>query len=165
VTAQFSGRSLTGIACPPILEGIRTLRPLCHSLRARLFAATLLLPLLALATVTSAAGLRCRLTGAVLSACCCDRDSEPVAKAASVATVSEADCCERLVRDVTTSLAEVCPASSALPDQAMPVAFVAFEPSALDLVSSALSSRSETRTSLALPTVRLRLVAKSSFLI
>jgi hypothetical protein len=136
---------------------------LSHSLRARLLAATLLLPLLALATVTSAAGLRCRITGAVLSACCCDRASEPVAKAAPGATVSEADCCDRLVRDVTTVPAEVSPAPSALPDEATPVAFVAFEPSALELVSSAPSSR--LRTSLAPPTVRLRLVAKSSFLI
>jgi hypothetical protein len=132
-----------------------------HSLRARLFAAVLLLPLVALATATGGVGLRCRMTGEVLSACCCDSGD---AKAAPVATVSEADCCDRVVRDATTAPAELSAPPSVLADQTLAVR-VAFAAPALDLASSVLSLRSETRASLRPPTVRLRLVSKSSFLI
>jgi hypothetical protein len=133
-------------------------------LRTRLFAAVLLWPLVALATATSGAGLRCRITGEVLSACCCDGAENAVTKAAPHATVSAADCCERIVRDVTTEPAELNTAS-VLPAQTMPVAYVAFAPAAADLLPSVFSSRSQTRSRVGPPTVRLRLVSKSSFLI
>jgi hypothetical protein len=138
------------------------IRALSHSLRTRLFAAVLLLPLIALATATSGAGLRCRITGEVSSACCCDGGEGAAEKAAPVATVSEADCCDRVVRDVTTAPAEL-GTPSVLPDQTTPVAHVAA--AAADGPPSAFSSRSETRSRTGPPTVRLRLVSKSSFLI
>ena len=140
------------------------IRAISHSLRSRLFAAALLLPLIALATATSGVDLRCRITGEVLSACCCDGGDAAAAKSAPVATVSEADCCDRIVRDVTTAPAELS-APSALPDQTTPVAHLAFASSAIDLPPTVFSSRSETRASIGPPTVRLRLVSKSSFLI
>jgi hypothetical protein len=134
-----------------------------NSLRARLFAAVLLLPLVALATVTGGVGLRCRITGEVTSGCCCDSADGDATKSAPVTTVSEADCCERVVRDVTTAPAELS-TPSALPDQTPPVR-VAIELPALALFSSVFSSRSESRASIGPPSVRLRLVSKSSFLI
>jgi hypothetical protein len=127
----------------------------------------LLLPLIALATATSGAGLRCRITGEVLSACCCD-GGDAVAKAAPLATVSAADCCDRFVRDATTAPAEPSPAPRVLHVSWTPVArFVdgSVDASAVERLSSFLSSRSETRASIGPPTVRLRLVSKSSFLI
>jgi hypothetical protein len=132
-------------------------------LRTRLFAAVLLLPLIALATATSGAGLRCRITGEVSNACCCDGENA-AAKAAPVATVSPADCCDRIVRDVTTAPAELS-TPSVLPEQTTPVAYVAFAPATDDLLPSAFASRSETRSCTGPPTVRLRLVSKSSFLL
>jgi len=137
------------------------IRALSHSLRTRLFAAVLLLPLIALATATSGAGLRCRITGEVSSACCCDGGENAAADAAPVSTVSEADCCDRVVRDVTTAPAELS-APSVLPERSTPVAF---EAAAVELGPRVLSSRSETRSRMGPPTVRLRLVSKSSFLI
>src|SRR5258705_445254 len=61
----FFWRSLTGIWRNLMLDPIRAIS---HSLRTRLLAAALLLPLIALATATSGVGLRCRITGEALSA-------------------------------------------------------------------------------------------------
>ena len=141
------------------------IRAFSHSLRTRLFAAALLLPLIALATATSGVGLRCRITGEMLSACCCDGGDGATTKAPPVATVTEADCCDRVVRDVTTAPAELSTTPSVLPDQTTPVAYVAFEAPAVDLPSRVFSSRSETRARVGPPTVLLRLVSKSSFLL
>jgi hypothetical protein len=150
-----SGRSLTQLGRALILEVIRALS---HRLRTRLFAAVLLLPLIALATATGGAGLRCRITGEVSSACCCDGGAD----ASAVATVSAADCCDRVVRDVTTAPAELSAASGLLA-HAAPVAFVAV--AAHVLTPSVFLPRSEARSRTGPPTVRLRLVSKSSFLI
>jgi hypothetical protein len=144
---------------------INPIRSLSHSLRTRLFAAALLLPLIALATATSGVGLRCRITGEMLSACCCDGADGAAAKAAPIATVSEADCCDRVVRDVTTAPAELSATPSALPDHETPVALVAFQAQIDDPSPAVFLSRSETRASIGPPTVRLRLVSKSSFLL
>ena len=123
------------------------------------------MPLVALATATSGVGLRCRLTGEMLSVCCCDGGESAAAKAAPVATASEADCCDRVVRDVTTAPAELSTTPRVLPDQTTPVAYVALEAAVVDRSPSAFSTRSETRARIGPPTVRLRLVSKSSFLI
>ena len=158
-----SDRSLTALRGPPILDRIRTI---CHSLRVRLIAAVLLAPLLVLAVATGGVGLRCRLTGEVLAACCCHSDSDAAANAESVATVSPAaDCCDRLVRSVTAAPATLSVATRALPDHFTRVAVIAFVDATADVDPSALSPRWETRASIGPPTVRLRLVAKSSFLI
>jgi hypothetical protein len=135
-----------------------------NSVRRRLLAAALLLPLVALATATGGFGLRCRVTGEVSSACCCDRGQNEAAKAEG-ATVSPADCCDRVIREATSTPAEANGPSRALPEQTAPVAYLAFEAPPADVVSSALSVRSETRASLGPPSVRLRLVSKSAFLI
>lgn len=141
-----------------------SIRAISHSLRTRLFAVVLLLPLVALATATSGVGLRCRITGEVLSACCCERPDSSATKAAPVATVSEADCCDRIVREVSTAPAEVSATPDVLPDQT-PVFRVALEGPAFAPPPSAFPSRSETRARIGPPTVLLRLVSKSSFLI
>jgi hypothetical protein len=138
-----------------MIEGIRAIS---HGLRTRLFAAALLLPLMAVVTATSGVGLRCRITGEVSNACCCD---DATAQAATVATVTEAECCDRLVRDVTTAPAEL----SATQNHTTPVVHVAFQVQIDAPSPSAFLSRSEARTSIGPPTVRLRLVSKSSFLI
>jgi hypothetical protein len=140
------------------------IRAISHSLRTRLLSAALLLPLIALATATSGVGLRCRMTGEVSSACCCAGADGSDAKAASVATVSEADCCDRVVRDVITAPAELTATPNVLPDQT-PVARVALEDPAFDPPPSSLAFRSETRARIGPPALRLRLVSKSSFLI
>jgi hypothetical protein len=145
-----------------ILDLIRTLS---HSLRVRLFAAALLLPLVAFATAMGGVGLRCRMTGALVSACCCDGDG--AMKTTPFATVSEADCCDRVVSDGTTAPAEPSRAPRALPDPTTPVARLAFVAKAIDRLPSVFASRSwsQARADLGPPTVRLRLVSKSSFLI
>jgi hypothetical protein len=121
-----------------------------------------MLPLLALAMATSAVGLRCRMTGEVLSSCCCGPGDEPQAE--SPTSVSQAGCCDRLVREVTAAPAEVSTTARVLPERTAPVALVA--PSlVLDVVPSVLAVRSEARASIGPPSVRLRLVAKSAFLI
>ncbi len=142
---------------------LNLIRALPHSLRTRLFAAVLLLPLIAVATATSGFGLRCRISGEMSSACCCGGD-DAAAKAAPVATVSEADCCDRVVRDVTTAPA-VLSTTGALPEQTAPVATLVVRSAAVDPLPSIVSSRSESRSRIGPPTVRLRLVSKSSFLI
>jgi len=134
-----------------------------HGLRTRLFAAVLLLPLIAVATATSGAWLRCRITGEVSRACCC-ADDDAAAKAAPVATTSEADCCDRVVRDVTTAPA-VLSTTAALPDQTTPVAYLAVRVAAIDPLPAIVSARSEIRSGTRPSTVRLRLITKSSFLI
>jgi hypothetical protein len=139
------------------------IRAMYRRLQTRLFAAALLLPLVALATATSGFGLRCRITGAVLDTCCCG-DGES-AKAQPVSTVSEADCCDRVVRNVSPAPAELTVAPSALPKPAAPTIFVAFAGPKLDHDPAALSPRSDARPSIGPPTVLLRLVAKSTFLI
>jgi hypothetical protein len=141
------------------------IRSISHSLRTRLFAAALLVPLIALATATSGVGLRCRITGEMLSACCCDGADGAAAKTPPIATVSEADCCDRVVRDVTTAPAELSATPNALPDHETPLALVAFQVQIEAPSPSVFLSRSETRASIGPPTVRLRLVSKSSFLI
>jgi hypothetical protein len=153
---------LTGIGPPRILNLILALS---HSLRARFLAAALLLPLIALATATSGAGLRCRITGQVLSACCCANGDDAAATSASVATGAEADCCDRVVQDASAVAAELSATPNALPDRTELIARVSFDVPALKRLASVLASRSETRVSIGPPTVRLRLVAKSSFLI
>ncbi|HEY2731417.1 MAG TPA: hypothetical protein VGK52_15850 [Polyangia bacterium] len=131
--------------------------------RTRLFAAVLLLPLVAFATATSGFALRCRITGAVLGACCCDHGE--TTRADAVATVSQADCCDPVIRNVLAAPVELTASPSAVPHQTAPVAFVASVDSTADHDPSALSPRSEARASIGPLTVRLRLVAKSTFLI
>jgi hypothetical protein len=140
------------------------IRAFSHSLRRRLFAAALLLPLLAVATATSGVALRCRITGEMLDACCCDGGEDAAVKAAPIATVSEADCCDRIVRDVTTAPAELS-APSELPDLTTPVVHLTAVVPAIELPPSVFSSRGETRAGIGPPTVRLRLLSKSTFLI
>ncbi|HEX3696422.1 MAG TPA: hypothetical protein VH374_13650 [Polyangia bacterium] len=151
---------MTGIWGALILNLILALS---HNLRARLLAAALLVPLLALATATSGMGLRCRLTGQVLSACCCDSGDDVAPTSPPIATVAQADCCDRVVQDASTVPAELSAMPTAPSDQSALV--VAFDVTALDRLPSVLASRSETSVSTGPPTVRLRLVAKSSFLI
>ena len=143
---------------------IEAIHAISHSLRTRLLAAMLLVPLVALAMVTSGVGLRCRITGEVTRACCCERGDGPAAASERLATVSQSGCCDRVVREVTLAPAEVI-AASALPDQTTPVARVAFAAPPADRARSVLSSRSDVSASIGPPTVRLRLVAKSTFLI
>jgi hypothetical protein len=144
---------------------LEVIRAFSHSLRTRLFAAALMLPLVALATATSGVDLRCRLTGEVLSACCCDGADGAAAKAEPVATVSRADCCDRLVRDVTTAPAELSATTGVLPAPTAQVATLAFERPSTGLDPSAFASHSEARASIGHPTVLLRLISKSTFLI
>jgi hypothetical protein len=141
-------------------------------LRTRLFAAILLLPLVALATATDSVGLRCRVTGVVLDACCCpnvdvdgDGDAGPVHAAA---TMSAADCCDRIVREVNEAPAELVAPSAPLPNRNTVLALVAFADAGALLrqnPSSLVSSRSAAPARQRPPSVRLRLVAKSAFLI
>jgi hypothetical protein len=145
---------------------LKLIKIMSRSLFTRLFAAALLLPLVALATATGGFGLRCRITGVVFSACCCPEDGGEAMKSEAVATVSPGDCCDRVVRDVTPALAELTAKSRAPsdPPASMIVAAVV-ERSSGDFVSSSPLSRTESRAGIAPPTVRFRLVAKSSFLI
>lgn len=133
-------------------------------LTTRLLAAVMLLPLLALVSATGGFGLRCRITGEVLSACCCP-DGADAAKGEPVATVSEADCCDRLVREVTSTTAEVSSTQRVLPDQPTQLPALALRALSVDVVRPERSSPVEDRASLGPPTGRLRLLAKSSFLI
>ena len=144
---------------------LKLIKAMSRSLFTRLFAAALLLPLVALATATSGFALRCRITGMVFNACCCGEDGGELVKAEAVATVSPGDCCDRVVRDVTPALAELTAKSRALSDPPAPVIVAALACASVDLVSSPLISRGEFRAGIAPPTVRSRLVAKSAFLI
>jgi hypothetical protein len=134
-----------------------------HSRSARLLAVLFLLPLVALTTATGSFGLRCRMTGELLSGCCCAGDDDAI-RAEPIATLSQADCCERELRQVTPVPAEPSVATGAVPEPA-PLGAFAVAVSATDAGPTTRASRFETRTSIGPPTVRSRLVAKSSFLI
>jgi hypothetical protein len=128
----------------------------------RLFAAALLLPLIAFATATSAFELRCRITGAVLDDCCCG-DADQSRPPPATTTISQADCCDRLERHVAPSFAELTAPETATPVRA--VFPLPFEAASIDLVSARASVRATARSSLGPPTARLRLIAKSTLLI
>ena len=139
-------------------------RAMLRSLQTRLFAAVLLLPLVALATATSGIGLRCRITGEVLDACCCGHAAEDSANARPT-TVSAAGCCDRVVRDVTATAAEASAPLQLLPEPATPMPAFTADVSRLVADTAQVRARPESRASLGPPTVRLRLLAKSTFLI
>jgi hypothetical protein len=132
-------------------------------LRTRLYAAALLLPLVALASATGGQWLRCRVTGAVIEACCCDEGDAAAPQAGpTVATVSEADCCDRVIREVTPPLAELGAQPTTAPRPALAVVPLAGGALA---VGEAPPVRVETRRSLAPPTAQQRLITKSTLLI
>jgi len=134
-------------------------------LHTRLFAVVLLLPLVALATATGGVGLRCRITGELIDACCCDDGTGDAAKADTPATVSAADCCDRVVREVTSTTAEVSAPERLIPAHATPLPAFVLDISMVPADSSPIQPRSELRESIGPPTVRLRLLSKSTFLI
>jgi hypothetical protein len=139
-------------------------------LRTRLFAAVLLLPLVALATATDSVGLRCRVTGVVLDACCCRNvdGNGQAGPAHPEATVFAADCCDRIVREVSEAPAELVAPAPPLPHRTTPVGLVTFVDAGALIrqnASSLRSARSAAEGSHVPPSVRLRLVAKSAFLI
>lgn len=136
----------------------------CKSLRARIFAAALLLPLIAFATATSGNWLRCRMTGEMLSACCCG-SGEETPPVDSPPTVSEADCCDRVVQSVTPARAALTVAMQVRPDQSAALDVIPLVGPATDIASARVAVRADTRASIGPPTVRLRLVFKSAFLI
>jgi hypothetical protein len=140
-------------------------RAMSRRLQTRLFAAVLLLPLVAFATATSGAGLRCRITGEVLNACCCADGGDDAAKADAPTTVSAADCCDRVMHEVTPTTAEVSAPERSLTEHATPLPTLALDISAIAVESSPIRTRSESRANLGPPTVRLRLLSKSTFLI
>ena len=150
---------------------IATAKAMSASLRTRIFAAVLLFPLVALATATSGVGLRCRITGQVqgIDACCCDGAEDgaddDAAKAAAPATMSEADCCDRVVREVTPTTAELSAPERLLPDDATPLTALALDVPTIAAASAPMRARADLRASVGPPTVRLRLLAKSTFLI
>jgi hypothetical protein len=133
----------------------------------RLFAALLLLPLLAFATATSGVGLRCRITGALLNACCCEQAGAGSPAGDVPTTVSAADCCDRLVRVAPSATAELraperlvrsFPARAPLPTVALPGLLLAVD-------AAPAWARADARAHQGPPTVRLRLLSKSAFLI
>jgi hypothetical protein len=134
-----------------------------RSLKARLFAVSLVLPLLAFATATGGYWLRCRVTGAMLDACCCGAEEQASSDAPTSTTVSQADCCDRVERHVTPSVAEVTAAETGTP--CVTVGVIALESSPIDLLSAPAQIRVTVRSSLGPPTARLRLIAKSTLLI
>jgi len=136
-----------------------------RSLRTRLFAAVLVLPLVALATTTSGVSFRCRITGVILPACCCAEGDAESAKAEFVATISSPGCCDLVFRNLTPAPAELSAKSQALSAQPTLVAIRAIEGTAEDPVSSSFASRAQAKDRIGPPTVRLRLVTKSAFLI
>jgi hypothetical protein len=133
-----------------------------RSLRTRLFAAALLLPLLAFATATGGSWLRCRVTGEALSACCCAGDAQDAATTPTT-SVSSADCCDRLERHVAPSVGELTVAQTGAPEGSVGVLPV--EGASVALVSAPTQTRVTVRVSLGPPTTRLRLIAKSTLLI
>jgi hypothetical protein len=133
-------------------------------LRTRLFAAALLLPLIAFATATGGHWLRCRVTGAMVEACCCGDEAEAAATPeATTTTVSESDCCDRVERQIAPSFAELTATETGAPDAA--ASALPFEDVSIDLVSAQPQTRATARSSLGPPTSRLRLIAKSTLLI
>ena len=135
-----------------------------RSLRGRIFAAALLLPLIAFATVTSGFWLKCRLTGEMLSACCCSGGDQP-APADAPSTASEADCCDRVVQNVTPARAELTVSPPVRPDQSAASDVIPVAGPATDVAAAPVAVRADTPASIGPPTVRLRLVSKSAFLI
>jgi hypothetical protein len=133
-----------------------------RSLRTKLFAAALLLPLIAFSTATGGHWLRCRVTGAVLQACCCGDEAQPAATPPT-ATVSQADCCDRIEHRVSPSVAELTVAERAAHDAAGLTPSV--EQVSIELISAPPRRRVEVHSSLGPPTGRLRLIAKSTLLI
>jgi hypothetical protein len=131
-------------------------------LSARLAAAALLLPLVAFATATSGHWLRCRVTGAVVDACCCGDEAEAATPVTT--TVSEGDCCDRVEHQVSPSVAELTAAETAAPD-ATAHAIPPFEGVVQGPVSAPPQPRAMARSSLGPPTSRLLLIAKSTLLI
>ncbi len=132
--------------------------------RMRLFAAALLLPLVAFATATGGSWLRCRLTGAVLDDCCCAGEAAEAqpSKAPAPATVSEADCCDRVIRSVAPTVAELA-APTAAPH--VSVLALSLEGPAAEVAVTPVGVRAVARSSLPPPTARLRLLTKSTLLI
>ncbi|HVU51381.1 MAG TPA: hypothetical protein VHL80_11875 [Polyangia bacterium] len=132
-------------------------------LRTRLSAAALLLPLVAFATATGGQWLRCRLTGAVVDACCCDDgDAAATPPAPTVPTASEGDCCDRVVRDVAPAAAELVPPTTMAPR--ILVGAVLPAPGAIG-ADDAPPGRVEAHRILAPPTAQQRLITKSTLLI
>jgi hypothetical protein len=134
---------------------------MAHGLRTRLLAAVMLVPLLAFATATGGAWLRCRMTGQILSACCCG-DGE--ASAPDADAVSAADCCDRVEQVVTTAPAELSAPTEHPSVSSTPVTVVVADLGA-SRVPAFVSFRPDSRASVGPPTGRLRLIAKSTFLI
>jgi len=130
-------------------------------LRTRLYAAALLLPLVALASATGGQWLRCRVTGAMIETCCC-ADADAAQASPTVATVSEGDCCDRIVREVAPALAELVPATTMAPRIVVGVVSLAGGAIA---VADAPPVRVEARRILAPPTAQQRLITKSTLLI
>jgi len=141
---------------------IDSLENMFRSLRTKLFAAALLLPLIAFSTVTGGHWLRCRVTGAVLQACCCGDETQPAATTPT-ATVSQADCCDRIEHRVAPTVAELTVAESAARDAAGLTPSV--DQVSIDLIAAPTQLHVELRSSLGPPTGRLRLIAKSTLLI
>jgi hypothetical protein len=130
-------------------------------LRMRLFAAALLLPLVAFATATGGHWLRCRVTGAVLSDCCCGAIEDAPSPAAT--TVSEADCCERVVRSVTQTVAEM--SASTAQGPVAPLGVLALATPSAEIGTACAAVGAVGRRGLAPPTAQQRLVAKRTLLI
>jgi hypothetical protein len=134
-------------------------------LRTRLFAAALLVPLIAFATATGGHWLRCRITGAIVSDCCCDAQGGDAAatSAPTSSTVSEADCCDHVARSVSPTVAELRGEADHAPIADATVS--ALEGSSIEIVGAPPAVRAVARSSLAPPTARQRLVAKRTLLI
>jgi hypothetical protein len=141
---------------------IQRFEPMLPRLRTRLFAATLLLPLLAFATATGGSWLRCRVTGEALSACCCADEAQDAATTPTT-SVSSADCCDRVERHVAPNIGEVTVAQTAAPE--VSVGVLPVEVTSIELASAPTQTRVTAQTSLGPPTARLRLIAKSTLLI
>jgi hypothetical protein len=128
----------------------------------RLTAAALVLPLVAFAMMAGGSWLRCRTTGEVLSACCCDGgEASPTPKTDAVGA---ADCCDRISQTVTPAPVELAAATDLTP---LPGAALASVTADLDASSdsSATPARLDVRSSVGPPAGRALLVAKSTFLI
>jgi len=126
----------------------------------RLAAATTLLSVLAFSAATGAVWLRCRITGALLPACCCvDADQ---ATAPTPPTAQAADCCDRVVADVERAPTELTsrePLVAPLPAVALADAVAPSSP----LPHAPRFAHEQSRAGP--PTTRARLIAKSAFLI
>ncbi|HEX2659240.1 MAG TPA: hypothetical protein VHU40_13245 [Polyangia bacterium] len=134
-------------------------------MRTRLFAAVLLLPLLALAMETGGIGLRCRVTGVILDACCCGDAADADPAETVVASVSPASCCDRVTRDVARAPAELSVTGDRLTTPPAAITVAKLDSAEVGPGASTRVSCAGTPESVGPPTVRLRLVAKSSFLI